>query len=1219
MNKTILWNDGWGFRKTVLGTAYSEALAGEFAAVDIPHDWLIYDTHNLYESSIGWYRKKFKVTKEQLNKKLIVRFGAVYMDTTVFVNDKEVCEWKYGYSTFDADITAYVHEGENELVVRAVYQSPNTRWYSGAGIIRDVYFNTLEPLHIVPDGMYIRVRKNDDGTWKVKCTVELENSGNDIPCESVQACLSLNHAGSCVFTAGHVRGDDDSVLKNGTRENIELELNVEKPLIWDIDQPNLYECSVSLSLDGDTVHEESQRIGFCTKEYSPEHGFILNGRKVRINGVCEHHDNGCLGAAFNVNAFRRKLKKLRKMGVNAIRTSHNMPAKEVLELADELGFLVDCEAFDMWELPKTEFDYARFFVDWAGRDVASWIRRDRNHVSIIMWSIGNEIYDTHRDEHGQEITRRLVGFVKAHDPECNAPVTIGSNYMPWENAQKCADIVKLAGYNYAEKYYEEHHKAHPDWVIYGSETASTLQSRGIYKFPFEQQILCDDDEQCSSLGNCTTNWGAKSTEYCITMDRDAEYSMGQFLWTGFDYIGEPTPYQTKNSYFGQVDTAGFEKDTYYIYQAEWTDYRKAPMVHVFPYWDFSEGEEIDVRIASNAPQVELFVNGRSFGRFDIDHKRGKQLLAHYKVKYEPGCIEAVAYDENGDVIARDLRRSFLDASELVVMPENTELSADGRDLAYIDISTVDKDGNPVDNANNRVQVRVTGAGRLVGMDNGDSTDFDQYKTDSRRMFSGKLLAVIGAKTEPGEIKVEVSSVGMETKVVTLNVVAADDEVSGISCMEDCSGVCGKAGKTSGDSGAGNVLDTAESDKTDMQEEIPVRNVRLIVKGSHRLGPDNRQVEIEAEILPHNATYRDIIWKVTNDAGVDSNGAELSDIEIPGGSAGAAMENGCAASQKEGFRICKVLKALGDGKHNVRCCVKNGRDKISLISQVSFTAEGLGLAEFNPYEFIYGTLYTSAQETPSVGQDRGIVPKGGTYIAFEKVNFGKNGSDEITIPVYELNNKPFPIEIWKGIPGTEGAELMDRVIYDKPSIWATYQEKTYKLPKRFKGLSTVSFIADHDINIKGFSFKKYERAYDENLAVDNDAIYGDTYTLGSEAITGIGNNVSLTYKGMDFTHGVHGITICGRSVLEKNTIHIRFANADGSINQLAEFVMNDGSKPDNIPACDSSAGSDCGVQGNENADGYVCRHFALDNVEGMYNVNLVFLPGCNFDLKWFKFE
>ncbi len=1230
MNGTILWDDGWSFRKTMLGVMYEEALAGEFLEVDIPHDWLIYDTDNLYQSSIGWYRKSFDITQEQLGRKLIVRFGAVYMDSTVYVNGSEVCEWKYGYSTFDADITAYVHEGKNEIVVRAVYKEPNTRWYSGAGIIRDVYFLSLEPLHIVPDGTYIRVKKlkseasnplisdsitndacgmrmnrDEDGTWKVKCTVELENSGQDIAYEDVKACLSIDHDGGSVFTYGHAAAGSGSVFKTGSKENVELELDVTKPLIWDIEEPNLYDCTVTVSIKDEIVHELTQKIGFCTKEYSPEHGFILNGRKVRINGVCEHHDNGCLGAAFNVNAFRRKLNKLRKMGVNAIRTSHNMPAKEVLELADEMGFLVDCEAFDMWELPKTEFDYARFFVEWAGKDVASWIRRDRNHVSVIMWSIGNEIYDTHRDEHGQEITRRLVGYVREHDPECNAPVTIGSNYMPWENAQKCADIVKLAGYNYAEKYYEEHHKAHPDWVIYGSETASTLQSRGIYKFPFEQQILCDDDEQCSALGNCTTNWGARSSEYCITMDADAEYSMGQFLWTGFDYIGEPTPYQTKNSYFGQIDTAGFEKDTYYIYQAEWTDYKKAPMVHLFPYWDFSDGEEIDVRIASNAPQVELFVNGSSYGKYDIDHKHGKQLLAHYKVKYEPGTIEAVAYDEEGNVIAREAKKSFSDAVQLVVAPENTQIMADGRDLAYIDISAVDNAGNPVENANNRVSVKVTGAGRLLGMDNGNSADFEQYKTNSRRMFSGKILAVIGAKTEPGEIRVEVSSVGMETKAVTLSAVEADVDMTGVSCTENHSRsdyiVVDKTEKLNAEYEESFI----DNERNNANDEIPVRNIRLIVKGSRKLGPDNRHVEIEAEILPHNATYRDIVWRVTNDAGVDSNGAELSDVKAP-------VNN--ADTGKDSFRIHKVLKALGDGKHNVRCCVKNGRDKISLISQVSFTAEGLGLAEFNPYEFIYGTLYTVAEQIPSVGQDRGIVPKGGTYIAFEKVNFGKNGSDEITIPVYELNNKPFPIEIWKGIPGTEGAELMDRVIYDKPSIWATYQEKTYKLPKRFKGLCTVSFIADHDINIKGFSFKKYERAYDKNLAVDNDGIYGDTYTVCNDAVTGIGNNVSLTYKAMNLSQGIHGITICGRSVLEKNTIHIRFANSEGGINRIAEFVMADDSRMDNM-----NDSRNRNVHGNEDDGGYVCRHFELDNVEGIYDVNLVFLPGCNFDLKWFRFE
>lgn len=321
-----------------------------------------------------------------------------------------------------------------------------------------------------------------------------------------------------------------------------------------------------------------------------------------------------------------------------------------MELADEMGLLIVSEAFDMWERSKTPYDYARFYLQWWKRDVASWVRRDRNRPSLLMWSIGNEIYDTHADSRGQELTRELQAEVLIHDPRRNAFVTIGSNYMPWENAQKCADIVKVAGYNYAEKYYEQHHREHPDWIIYGSETCSTVQSRGVYHFPLAQSVLADDDQQCSSLGNSSTSWGAKSTEVCITEDRDAAFSLGQFLWTGFDYIGEPTPYHTKNSYFGQLDTAGFPKDSYYIYQAEWTDYRTHPMVHIFPYWDFSQGQLIDVRVCSNAPRIELFMNEIPQGIVEIDHVHGHKLLGEWQLPYAEGVLRAVAYDEQGRLL-----------------------------------------------------------------------------------------------------------------------------------------------------------------------------------------------------------------------------------------------------------------------------------------------------------------------------------------------------------------------------------------------------------------------------------------------------------------------------------------------------------------------------------------------------------------------------------------
>lgn len=392
-----------------------------------------------------------------------------------------------------------------------------------------------------------------------------------------------------------------------------------------------------------------------------------------------------------------------------------MPAPELMDLADEMGFLVLSEAFDMWERPKTTYDYARFFGEWAYRDVKSWVKRDRNHPSLLMWSIGNEIYDTHADERGQEITRMLMNYVREFDPKGNAQITIASNYMAWENAQKCADILKIAGYNYAEHLYYKHHKEHPDWVIFGSETSSVVQSRGVYHFPFEQAILSDEDEQCSALGNSTVSWGAKSVEACIIAERDTPFSLGQFIWTGFDYIGEPTPYHTKNSYFGQLDTATFKKDSFYIFQAAWTDYKTNPMVHIFPYWDFNEGQIIDVRVCSNAPRIELQLNGVTIGTHDIDFKHGKQLVGWWKIPYREGELKAIAYDENGNVIATDVKRSFKDARRICLKPDREVLVADGRDLIFVEITVVDENGIEVENASNRVFVNVTGAGSWWGL------------------------------------------------------------------------------------------------------------------------------------------------------------------------------------------------------------------------------------------------------------------------------------------------------------------------------------------------------------------------------------------------------------------------------------------------------------------------------------------------------------------------
>lgn len=1197
MTEKRLWNDDWAFLERPLGTQEEQVLAEKtgWQAVDLPHDWLIYDAKELYRDGEGWYRKTFSYVPS--GKRVSLRFDGVYMNCTVYVNGVRVYDWKYGYSAFEFDITDALREGENTVHVQVRHQSPNSRWYSGAGIYRDVWFVTRPQVHLASDGIYVHTVEQD-GDYVVTVTAEAEcgagtnlgslsvtdtaGAGRDVERNGLTAEGELD--GVCIRQT--ILAPDGTVVASSTGTPLKgafatdkQELTVTSPERWDMESPVLYTLVTELVKDGTAVDEIRQQIGFRTLAFDTEKGFFLNGRHVKLFGVCEHHDLGCLGSAFNKNALRRQFEKLREMGVNAIRTSHNMPAAKFMELADEMGFLIVAEAFDMWERHKTPYDYAGFFKEWYKADVASWIRRDRNHPSVILWSIGNEIYDTHADAHGQEITKYLMEAVNMHDPLANAPITIGSNYMPWENAQKCAELVKFAGYNYGENCYAEHHAKHPDWYMYGSETCSTVQSRGVYHFPLAQSVLCDDDEQCSALGNSTTSWGAKSTEYCIYTDRDAKFSMGQFIWTGFDYIGEPTPYHTKNSYFGQIDTAGFFKDQAYIYQAEWTDYKKKPMVHIFPYWDFSLGQTVDVRICSNAPRVELFVNGESKGDYRIDHEKGTNLLGHWQIPYVPGEITAVAYDENGAEIARDTEHSFGDPAEILLKPESTSLMADGRDLIFVEIELADKEGYPVKNARNRVHISVEGAGRLVGMDNGDSTDYDNYKATSRRLFSGKLLAVIAAKTEPGEIVVKATSVGLPETTVTLQAIACEVPV-GVSAKED--NAAAEAAWL-----AKQDTETVVQWKQQMAEEVPVRRIDIAVKGTNCLSPEQKEVLLTAKLYPENATYEDMLWRVTNNGGVDSNIAKLTDVET--GVSSTSKQSGLAFGKEV------LLSALGDGEVRVRCNVKNGAKQIRLISDMDFVIEGIGTAFLNPYELVSGSLFSRYVGTVTNGNERGVATArdGKTTVTYDNVDFGDFGSDEITLPIFELGSEAVKIEIWEGAPGDAGSELLDTVIYHVPSIWNTYQERTYTLPRRIKGVTSISFVTENKIHLKGFVFTKKEKAFEMLSVKENTSIYGDTFTVEEEAITGIGNNVTVVFEDMMFgAAGATKVTICGKSKLPKNTIHIRFNGENGDVNEIAEFI---------------------------GSDTYVEQTFEFSRVTGKNTVNFVFLPGCEFDFKWFRFE
>lgn len=1131
-----LFNKGWEFLKLQLGSDLTEVRSreSEFTPVRLPHDWLIFNTKNLYEDSRGWYRKNVDFGSVE-GKRVFLYFEGVYMDSEIYVNGTKAWEWKNGYSSFEVEITPYLEDGKAEILVAVNHQCPNSRWYSGAGIYRDVFVKITEETYLVSDGVYVSAKPVSDEEWQVRVCAEMGGAG----AAEETPTFRLKY-----------QGEEIAVQKGNPAV-----FRVKEPLIWDIQHPHVYEMEAVL----ENGEREVTAFGFRTLAFSPREGFFLNGRHIKLNGSCEHHDLGCLGSAYSSAAMRRKLKILKEMGVNAIRTSHNMPAKDLMNLADEMGILVVSEAFDMWERPKNPYDYARFFKEWAKKDVASWVKRDRNHPSLIMWSIGNEIYDTHADARGQELTRMLKEWVESYDFCGNAPVTFGSNFMPWENTQKCADIVKLAGYNYGEKYYEAHHEKYPDWVIYGSETASVVHSRGIYHFPLKQSILADDDEQCSALGNSTTSWGAKSIEKCIIGDRDAAYSMGQFIWTGFDYIGEPTPYHTKNSYFGQVDTAGFPKDAYYTFRAEWTDWKETPFVHVFPYWDFNPGQLIDLRVCSNAPEVELFFNGSSLGRRKIDHKAGQKVIGDWQLRYEPGEIVAVAYDEKGEEIARQKRHSFGDSARITLQADKETLTADGKDMIFVTIGTVDKDGYPVENAVDYVNVSVSGAGRLVGLDNGDSTDYDSYKGTRRKLFSGKLLAVIAAGEAAGEITVTVTGEGLTGASLSLTAKPETKERAG----------CG-AEIWQGEKNYPAVL--AENTEIPCeQDKVFVRKIEIVSKAGRVLNAGMREVEVRADIYPANAACKEVTWSVTTQAGIASPIAKIE--------------------ERDG-RI--FVSAKADGEFYVRCMTDNGTGKVKLISQLDFVAEGLGKPFLNPYEFVSAGLYNWSSGEVSNGNEKGVASArdGVTKVGFRDVDFGSFGADEITLPIFALDSVPHTIEVWEGMPEEAGSEKLADLMYQKPSIWNVYQPETYRLPRKIKGVTSLCFVFYDKVHMKGFSFAPIEKAYARITGADLEKVYGDRFALEGDRVENIGNNVTLELGEMDFGEtGANAVVLGGHTPLEKNTIHIRFTREGETQVQIVEFP---------------------------HSDDYREKKFALEPMPGVYTVELVFLPGSHFDFQFLQF-
>lgn len=1087
-----LFNDGWQFVKLANGSVLADAEAAAWADVDLPHDFLIPQENNLYQNADGWYRRVMSVPADWLDKAVTLRFDGVYMDCDVLLNGDVVCTHHYGYTCFDAELTDKLHAGENVLHVHIRHQSPNSRWYSGAGIYRDVTLHVLDKNHIALDGTYVTTRRSADD-WTL--TIETELTG-EIANQPIVHRLLDTHDLIC-----------EAVVQPEGNKACAI-MTVHAPELWEVGEGGAYTLETTY---GEQVIREN--VGFREYEFTTDRGLFVNGKHVKLHGVCLHHDLGCLGSAFNLMAAIRQLEAMKKMGVNSLRTSHNPPAKQVMDLCDELGILVVDEAFDMWQHPKTTYDYARFFDTDVEADVAAWVRRDRNHPSLLMWSIGNEIGDTNNyPEQAGKVTQMLCENVRRHDPKGNGATTIGSNYMPWTGAQHCAQFVQTVGYNYGEKLYEKHHQEHPEWVIYGSETASSVSSRGVYRFPMDAPILTDDDLQCSSLGNSNTSWGTQNIAKMLVDDLNCEYSLGQYLWTGTDYIGEPTPYHTRSSYFGMMDTAYFPKDYWYLCKALWND---EPMVHIGVNWDWNPGQTIDVPVMTNASKVELFLNGESLGVKAVDLRDADKCWPVWQVPFKAGELKAVAYAADGSVMATDIRRTSGDTAKILLKAERAEpnvfgrcvLNATGDDLAFVTISAVDAKGNPVDNACDRVHVSVTGQGMLMGLDNGDSTDRDGYKTTTRRLFSDKLLAVVGDIGEEGNVHIEVTSPGLETAVLDIPVMRnmnAWQRVRRVPlCREDT-----------------------------MPDEIPVRKIELIPLGEKRLNPENKAVSFRVKTHPANAMAQELSFRITNAKGIASP---------------------CAAYTVEGDVV--TVTGLGDGTVYLRAGCNNGYEHARVISQQDIRIEGMGQPNLDPYGFISGGLYGISYGELTSGNEQGVsfARDGESMAGFVNVDFGPVGSDKITLPIFALDSSHYGVTLWDGDP-REGGEIIAVLPYQKPSRWNVYQPETYTLPRRLTGLHTLCITMDRKIHLKGFSFTKQSRAWMALSTLQADAVYGDSFTRKDDCIADIGNNVSLVYDNMDFGDAKAALlTIDGCTPLTENPITIRFRNEAGeTLTALAQF-------------------------------------------------------------------
>lgn len=765
----------------------------QWRPLHLPHDWAVEGEFSKDNPStpgggalpggVGWYRKVFPTPEGE---RVFLEFDGVFMNSTVYVNEQDLGTRPYGYSSFSYEITDCLkRDGSlNTIAVRCDNQDqPNSRWYAGCGIYRNVRLITTGSTRVAYSGIWITTPEVTDEKAVVKVETTLDGCTEGVAVE--QTVMDAKGA--------KVAATDGETLE------------IAKPHRWDITDPYLYTLVTVVKKDGVETDRVETRFGVRTFDWDPATGFYLNGRNVKLLGVCLHHDAGCLGSAVHRRAIQRQLEKLQEMGCNSIRTSHNPPAPELLDLCDEMGLLVMDEAFDMWKKRKTQFDYARFFDDWHEKDLRDFMLRDRNHACIYAWSAGNEILEQwNSDEDNAEnlsaeqsnllmnylsqmpnvdagennpniiLAHRMAMLVKSIDP--TRPVLTGNNESKPRNNLFRSGAFDIYGINYHTRHYDSLQTWYPGKCLIGSETASAIQSRGyypqpstdLYVTPARWDLTYDTvHHQCPAYDNSRVPWG-DFHEYAWTTIRDRDYIAGTYVWTGFDYIGEPTPYSwpSRSSYFGICDLAGFPKDSYYMYKSEWPGYNGGEaetVLHVFPHWNWSEGDKVDIwAYYNNADEVELFVNGVSAGKSE---KTNEVLHAQWLgISWEPGTIEVVSY-KDGKEVARAKRETAGEPVALRLTPDRKVIAADGYDLSYVTVEALDAEGRVVPTVNDMLHFSVSGAGELIGVDNGNAADTTSLKGSSKAFFNGLALGVVRSlKDQKGTATLTVEGLGTSASI-----------------------------------------------------------------------------------------------------------------------------------------------------------------------------------------------------------------------------------------------------------------------------------------------------------------------------------------------------------------------------------------------------------------------------------------------------------------------